>query len=88
MAKRSIYTKQLGRAVARDAKHPMSGIYHVVSAQSEKWSVVSDGTVKPIRSFATRNAAVSFAKKYASINSSGEVIVHGRDGKVNKRMPV
>lgn len=85
MAKKSIYTRRLGRVVANSAKSGNLGIYHVIPAQADKWTVVAEGRVKPVKAFATRRDAVLFAKEVAIIKT-GEVIVHGTNGKILSRV--
>lgn len=75
MARGSIYTKRLGRAVAKKAKET-DGKYHVIPFQVHCWGVVAEGNLRPVRTFNTKAAAVAFAKKHAR----SEVIVHGADG--------
>lgn len=86
MAKKSIYTKSLGGAVARDAKGSIDGKFHVVSSQTGKWVVVSEGAIRPMRAFVTQKAALVFAKKYALSRSAGEVVIHDKDGKIRERV--
>lgn len=81
----SIYTRRLGRDVARRAKGTV-GRYHVIPAQSDKWNVVAEGKLKPFKAFQTRGAAVTFAKKYASVVNPGEVIIHDTDGRILGRI--
>lgn len=86
MAQKSIYTKRLGNVVARNAKSSDPVRYHVIPSHSDKWSVVSEGSVKAVKAFATKNQAVSFAKQFVVSKHAGEVIVHGVDGRVLNRV--
>lgn len=82
MAGRSLYTKKLGGVVAKNANAVfLSGRYHVISGVSEKWAVVSEGRIRPVRTFLTREEAVSFAKKNAQ-RTTGEVVIHGKTGQI------
>jgi hypothetical protein len=81
----SIYTKKLGRTVARQAKGSV-GKYHVIPAQINRWNVVAEGSVRPFKKFSTKSAAVAFAKRYASAVNPGEVVIHGIDGKILDRI--
>jgi hypothetical protein len=81
MAEKSLYTKRLGAAVASRARNGSSGRYHVISGEARKWSVVSEGSVRPFRAFDTKKEAVNFAKKTAS-KKTGEVIVHAKTGQI------
>lgn len=84
MAKKSIYTKRLGTNVAKAAKGSV-GIYHVIQAQADKWSVVAEGSVRTVKAFSSKKDAVVYAKGIADLKS-GEVIVHGADGKTLSRV--
>jgi hypothetical protein len=86
MAKRSMYTKRLGGQVAKNAKGSIDGKFHIVSSQTGKWAVVSEGSVRPVRAFGTQKEAVTFAKKYAVERSAGEVVIHGKDGSIRDRI--
>jgi hypothetical protein len=88
MAKRSIYTKSLGGAVARGAKGSAHGKFHIISSGSDKWAIVLEGAIRPVRAFASQQAAVSFATQYAVSKSPGEVVIHGKDGSIINRIPV
>jgi hypothetical protein len=84
MAKKSIYTRRLGNVVSKQAKGSV-GIYHVIPAQVNRWSVVAEGSVRPVKAFATKREAVIYAKERAGLKT-GEVIVHGADGKIQSRV--
>jgi len=81
MARKSIYTKRLGGVVASAAQSTSVGKYHVISGESKKWTVVSEGRVRPVKVFATQRGAVNFAKRTAS-RMTGVVIVHGKTGQI------
>lgn len=85
MAKKSIYTRRLGRVVAKGAKGSNAGTLHVIPAQANKWTVVAEGRVRPFKSFTTRKDAVVFAKDVAVLKT-GEVIVHSVEGKILSRV--
>jgi hypothetical protein len=85
MVKGSIYTKRLGRCVAKQAKGTI-GKYHVIPAYIGKWNVVAEGSVKPTKAFTTKGAAVTFAKRHASSVDLGEVVIHDTDGKILDRI--
>src|SRR4051794_26306347 len=85
MAKGSVYTKRLGRNVARQAKG-IAGKYHVIPAHIGRWNVVAEGSVKPTKAFTTMGAAVTFAKRHASSVNLGEVVIHDTDGKILDRI--
>ena len=88
MARKSIYSKKLGGAVADSAKGSAPGKFHIISSQSGKWAVISDGTVRPVRAFYSRQKAGSFARQYALAQSAGEVVIHGEDGSIENRISV
>lgn len=86
--KQVIYNPNLGRVIARGARRSRIGRFHVISSISDegKWSLVSEGSTKPIRVFSTKNAAISFAKKASTDSYPGEVIVHGQDGRIQDKI--
>lgn len=55
--------------------------YHVVSRLDGKWSIRKTGEGRASRVFTTQSDAVSFARTIAR-GSSGELIIHGRDGRI------
>lgn len=81
MIKKSLYTKRLGAKVAHRANSLSTGRYHVISGEAEKWAVVSEGSVHPVKSFSLKKDAVEYAKQTAS-KKTGEVIVHGKTGQI------
>jgi hypothetical protein len=80
MPEKSLYTKKLGSAVAK-ATRRNAGRYHVISRDSNRWAVVSEGSVRATKAFDTRRAAILFAKK-AAMEKTGEVYIHGRRGDI------
>ncbi len=81
MAKKSLYTKRLGAVVASGARSVTSGRYHVISGEARNWSVVSEGSVRPVKAFDSQEDAINFAKKSA-LKKTGEVIVHAKTGQI------
>lgn len=86
--KEVVYNSSLGRVIARGARQSRMGRFHVISSISNegKWSLVSEGSKKPIRAFTTKNAAVSFAKRSNVGRSEGHVIIHGKDGRIQNKI--
>lgn len=85
MVRKSIYTRRLGNDVAKKAKGSI-GKYHIIPAQIDKWSVVAEGNVKPVKAFSTQRDAVVFAKGIVASALTGEVSIHGMDGKTLSRI--
>lgn len=56
---------------------------HVIPS-SGKWSVRKEGEERASRVFGSRSDAISFAKERAK-DVSGEIIIHGRDGRIRDR---
>ena len=81
MERKSLYTKKLGRIVAKNAKPEKSGKYHVISGIRGNWAVVPEGSVEAVRAFSTISEAISFAKQTAS-RKTGEVVIHDESGQV------
>jgi len=86
MANKSIYTRKLGETVARNAKRTIKGKYHLIPLLSDKWAVVSNGRIRPIKSFTTQKQAVSFVKKFATPKFIIHVHIHGKDGRIKESM--
>jgi hypothetical protein len=80
MSVRSIYTRQLGTAVAKNAKSKGLIKYHIIPSSPSKWSVVPEGSVRAVRTFNSKDQAISFTKKLAALKHAKEIIVHGADG--------
>ncbi len=85
MPKKSLYTKKLGMKVASDALPELVGHYHVISGDSSKWTVVSEGKVRPMKVFSTQKAAISFARRTASLKT-GVVYIHAKTGQVRDKI--
>ena len=84
MAQASIYTRALGRKVARNGRLSGQRKYHIISLRSDKWAVVSDGRLTPIKSFSSQGDAINFARQKASIHAYKKVVIHARDGRTAK----
>ena len=85
MEKKSLYTKKLGAAVASRTHVTNSGRYHVISGEAKKWSVVAEGSVRPVKAFSSMEEAINFAKQTAS-KKTGEVIIHAETGQISDRI--
>jgi Uncharacterized protein conserved in bacteria (DUF2188) len=77
----SIYTKRLGRKVAKQAKGTL-GKFHIIPTQANKWNIVADGSLRTFISFTTKDQAVKFARRHVSSINAGQVIVHSSEGKI------
>ncbi len=86
MPKKSFYTKRLGMKVANDAQPALTGHYHVISSESSKWTVVSDGKIRPIKVFMTQKDAINFATSRTASLRTGIVFIHGKTGKVRDKI--
>lgn len=67
--------------MAAGAQTIKSGIYHVISGEAKKWTVVPDGSIYGVKSFSSQQQAVKFAKLSAA-KKTGEVIVHEKNGAI------
>ncbi len=81
---KAIYTKKLGRSVA-DLARPRGTYKYYVMEENSKWSVVSEGSVKALKVFATSDLAIEFAKEKA-IRDTVEVVVVTRYGQIKQRL--
>jgi hypothetical protein len=90
LPKKLIYNPSLGKIIARAARRSRVGRYHIISSLSDagKWSLVLEGSTKPIKVFSTKEAAIDFAKKYEArtTGSLGEVIIHSKDGQTENKI--
>lgn len=58
--------------------------YHVVKNSKDGWAVKREGAER--RTLApTQRAAERLAKGYATNSGGGEVVIHGRDGKIRDK---
>ena len=57
---------------------------HVVSRSAEGWAIRKTGDSRASLTFDKQSDAVSYARSIAA-SSQGEVIVHGRDGRIRER---
>lgn len=83
--KKFVYTRSLGRIIAREAKTVRPGRFHIISwARKGHWGVVADKALRALRVLPTKNAAVSFVKKYRQRSAEPliEIIIHDRNGGV------
>lgn len=83
MEKKSIYTRELGAAIAREARSTRR-VLHIISGFRDKWGVFSNGRERSIKTFASQREAVSFAKKYAGEKEFEEIVVHTKEGKLKE----
>ncbi len=86
MSRKLTYTKRLGKVVAQGAKGNTHYSYHIMTAASGKWAVVSDGAIRSVRAFLKKEDAVSFAQQYATSKGASELIIHEKDGSIGKRV--
>ena len=68
-------------AAVRAGKHSR----HVVKTDNG-WAVKQPGAKRASGVFATQSQAVDAAKRTVSRSRSGEIFVHGRDGKIRERL--
>ncbi len=85
MSRKLIYTKRLGKVVAEGAKGNAQN-YHILTAASGKWAVVSDGAIRSFKAFSKKEDAVDFAHEYAISKGARELIIHEKDGSISKRI--
>jgi RNase P/RNase MRP subunit p29 len=85
MLKKGIYTKKLGTRVAVSARPVNSRKYHVITGDSQKWTVVADGNTRATRVFTTKLRAIEFARETA-VKIDGEVIIHRKTGEIEERL--
>lgn len=57
---------------------------HVVPTKDGKWGVRGEGNSRITKKTPTQSQAIEIAKEIAT-NQSGEVVIHGRDGKIRDK---
>lgn len=88
MAEKTIYTRKLGIAVARRARNSRSGTFHIIPSRLDKWGVVPEGSFESLRTFKTRIEAISYVKSSVLHGKAGQIVIHGTDGRVTRRVTV
>lgn len=78
------YTPSLGRTIARAARRARIGRFHLMPSMASqgKWALVSEGSTRTMKVFTTKNAAVSFVRKFDSGEKMNYVVIHNRDGRI------
>jgi hypothetical protein len=85
MAKKSLYTRALGRAVARFIP-THRGSFHVLYS-NKRWKVVRVGNVRPTKSFSKQQDAIKYATALTK-KDSDVIFVHNESGQLNKKLSV
>jgi hypothetical protein len=83
MIKKSLYTKSLGRIVAREASLNPDRL-HIIS-YNKRWKIVKAGNTRASKVFAKQSDAILYAKKFAKKHSSS-IIVHSKTGEVKNEL--
>ena len=73
-----------GKSKGSEGKKSSSGrkSYHVTKNSSGGWNVKGAGSKKASSAHNTQKAAQKAATKLAKGQSKGQVVIHGRDGKI------
>ena len=59
--------------------------YHVIAKSDGSWNVKRTGAERASGKFSTKKEAVTTAKKLVTKDGGGELIIHGKDGRVSRR---
>lgn len=59
--------------------------YHVVPCNSRGWIVTKSGAHRNSKYFSSQSEAIEHAKKSARRMRMGEIVVHGRDGRILRK---
>lgn len=78
-------TKKTLKELSKAAENPSKTKLHVIPYTSQKWLVVPDHEDKTIKSFGSKDEAVSFARKY---NNTDKVEIHKSDGTIASTITV
>ena len=73
------YFRNVGEAPMGERQTPQ----HVVPRNGQ-WAVRREGSTRDTKRFETQEAAIRTARRIAR-NQGGELVVHGRDGRIRKR---
>lgn len=84
----AVYTKSLGRQVAKGAKPDKITKIHVISGKNDTWSVVVQGNSRSSRSSLTKSEAITYAKTLAHSKSAIWVVVHDKNGYVDRKIEI
>jgi len=59
--------------------------YHVIAKSNGEWSVKRNGADRATGNFPTKKGAVTTARDLVTKSGGGELIIHGKDGRVSQR---
>ena len=59
--------------------------YHVIAKSNGEWSVKRNGADRATGNFPTKKGAVATARTLVTKSGGGELIIHGKDGRVSQR---
>jgi hypothetical protein len=59
--------------------------YHIIAKSNGAWSVKRTGAERASGNYPTKAAAVTNAKRLVTKDGGGELIIHGKDGRVSSR---
>jgi len=85
ITEKKIYNTKIGSLVADSARSRNKNQLHVIYNYPNRWGVVRNGSVRPIKSFSRLNSAISYANKMVSSVRDGKVIIHDHNGNVSSR---
>lgn len=84
----AFYTKALGRKVALSANPATVTKIHVISGRMNTWSVAKEGSSRFSRTRLTKSDALIFAKRLARSTSATWVVVHNKNGEVERKLEI
>jgi len=81
----TVKAKRTLKELSRVAKNPSKTKLHVIPYTSKKWLVVPDHKDKTLKSFGSKEEAVSFARRYSNTD---KVEIHKSDGTIASTITV
>ena len=58
--------------------------YHVVPRSRGRWGVIKEGNERASLVFENKAQAIKYARKLIKNTKLGQILIHGRDGKIQK----
>lgn len=82
------YTKALGKIVAKGARPDRITKIHIIFGKKDSWYVVAEGNSRSSRSSLTKSEALTYARRLAKSKSANWVVVHNKNGDVDRKLEI
>ncbi len=84
----ALYTKALGELLANGARPDRINKIHIILGKKDSWSVVAQGNSRSSRSLHSKSEAITYAKRLARSKSANWVVVHNKNGDVDRKIEI